>query len=143
MYPKSIQSEMTIFNIYENFDGLLEFQKTSIRGVFWQGNYGANLTAKGVNTTDRIAVFILKDIEIPNREYLPSYDFLRLPKEQKSLYWTISKGDKLINKIISEEDIKVNELEKKLGLDNVFTVTNYMFNDFGSKRMRHFKIIGR
>jgi len=143
MFPRTIQSDMTIYNAYEDSEGLQQLLSTVIKGVFFQSGHGAHLAEKGVVTTDKVSVVIPKNTEIEGKSYIPSLEFMRLSDEDKLNHWTISNGDKFVNQEITEQILKAKELEKKYGYNNVFTVTEFGFNDFGSESLRHFKIMGR
>lgn len=134
---------MTVYNAYEDSEGIWHFQPTVIHGVFWRNNYREKQAAKGLETTDRVSVMILKETTVEGRRYASPLEFARLPMAEKESYWTLAKEDRFVNQAVTTPISKTSELEKKFGYDNVCMITNVIDNDFGSPRMRHFKVIGK
>ncbi|GHU55341.1 hypothetical protein AGMMS49975_17000 [Clostridia bacterium] len=141
--PPQIQSDMTIFNIYYDGNGTPILQPTVIREVFWQSDYAAHMRDKGVVTADKVSVIIPRGTNAQGRTYISAEGFMSLPNDQKASYWTLSKSDKIINRIVTLLVLKITDLEKLYGRDNVLTVTDIRLNLFGSLSMQHYKVIGK
>lgn len=143
MFPLEIQSDITIFNAYEDATEILKHEPTIIKGVFWDGAYSVNLRSKGITTNDRVSIMILFETKAENKEYITPFEFYKLSALEKVNYWTIAKEDLIINQIVNETIDSKKDLIKRYGTDNVFTVTDISINNYGSPNMKHFKIIAK
>ncbi|MCL2563145.1 MAG: hypothetical protein FWE08_03825 [Oscillospiraceae bacterium] len=66
-----------------------------------------------------------------------------MPKEQRERHWTLSKNDKLVRGAVMDVFDRATAIEQAFGTDRVITVTEVSWNDFGSKKMRHWFVVGR
>lgn len=136
--PAQVQKLLTLYPI--NSRDSAASAPILFEGPSWQGNYGMSLRDKGVNTDDRVRVIIpLTQYSNDGRSFVKARDF----DPSSSSQFTVKRGDRILNFFSTERYAKATDIEKALGLDEVFTVTEVTVNDFGSPHMQHIVIIAR
>lgn len=129
MFPHTV----TVYNKY--LDGTAEkWQRTVLKGVFWDSSKGATVRKTGVSSADGLMLIIPMTI--------PGY---KKPKEWAALAdktgsWTLQNGDTVILGDISYEVVKSSkELQQ---FDDVLTISNVDTRNYGGG-MSHFEVSGR
>lgn len=124
---------ITVYNKY--LDGTTEkWQRTVLRGVFWDSSKGAVVRKTGVSSADGLMLIIPMAI--------PGY---KKPKEwadlaDKSGSWTLQSGDIVI---LGEIDYEVVRSSKELlGHDDVLTISNVDTRNYGGG-MSHWEVSGK
>ena len=145
MLPKRIQSTMTVFNIVINELAVPVIQASILEGVFWTSSYGVNISMQNrresaVMTDDKVLVIIPM---AEDRKFSESHTFLKLAATERKKYWTLTKGDRIVNQAVTEIFERIADIEKTFGPNNVFTITNVADNRFGAKRQHHFAVSGK
>lgn len=126
---------MTIYNKYFSVDrGEYIWERYGIAEVFWDSTRNV-LFDKGFTSSDSCTVHVPFYSNYMN-SFVDSITFQSNPNGN----WTIQIGDIIVKGLITDEITKQSDLESKY--ENVFNVTSYTINDFGSSNMRHFKIVG-
>ena len=143
MFNPDIQSDMSLYNLVQTPDGLVGLNPKHLKGIFWNASYQAMLAQKGITTNDRALVFIPASIVVEGRIYTDPEHYLAMDEASREGFWTLQKGDIIINQLVMQTITKTSELTQKYGKDNVFTVTNIAKNFFGQKVMHHFEVIAR
>lgn len=141
MFNKSIQSDMTILNLYEDDKGFLVYKPTVLRGVFWRVTFADKLNTKGLAVKDNLTIIIPKSINAEGKKYIPSSQYLLLDDNAKNDFWTISKEDKLVKGELWDT-LDNSDLILMQARYEVFTVEEYKFNDFGNEELKHYVIKG-
>ncbi|QIB68263.1 hypothetical protein Ami103574_02565 [Aminipila butyrica] len=129
MFPHTV----TIYNKYK--DGSTEkWQRTVLRGVFWDSSKGAITRKTGVSSADGLMMIVPMS--------LPGY---KKPKEwadleDKAGAWTLQGGDIAILGDISYEVVRSSK--ELLGYDDVLTITTVDTRNYGGD-MAHFEVSGK
>ncbi|HWQ76558.1 MAG TPA: DUF6751 family protein [Syntrophomonas sp.] len=130
MFPHTV----TVYNKY--LDGTTEkWQRTVLRGVFWDSSKGAVVRKTGVSSADGLMLLI--PMAIPG--YVKPKAWAALA--DKTGTWTLQSGDIVILGAIDYDVVKSSK-ELQQQYDDVMTVTNVDTRDYGSG-MRHWEVSGK
>lgn len=133
MMPHTI----TLFNYVGEVNGEATFNKTIIRGVMIDENFGARQSMQGLSADDTAALYIFdvnasaESEEGFEREYLSHAEWQE--NEAKSMYWTLCEKDYFV---MGETDVSVPYDIKS------FKINHYQRYDMGTRKMRHFEVYG-
>jgi hypothetical protein len=112
----------TVYNKYTDDKGLEKWQRTVLRGVFWDGVRGSNFRKTGIENADSVFILIPHKIKV-DKSYLSPKDWINAIDKNK--YWTLQLGDTIIKGNITYEVIKsskgleqFNECYKITKVDN-------------------------
>lgn len=131
-------TSFTIYNKYVDENRLDAYSRTVIEEAFWDSKKAVNKLKSGLETADEINILVPFDY-ISDKEYIEPKEYKKL--EDKSLNFTFNEGDKVVKGIISFEIVGTpKELEKAF---EVYEITSVDPKDFGSYKMRHWKLGGR
>lgn len=126
-------SSMTIYN--KRFTaGEYFWQRYVVPEVFWDSTI-SSLIDKGLMRDDSCIIYVPF-----NSNYMSSFVDSITFQNNYAGNWTVKTGDIVVKGIIIDEITKQSDLESKY--ENVFNITGYTINDFGSANMRHIKIVG-
>ncbi len=114
----------TIYN--KHIDGKEEkWQRTILKGVFWDGVRGSNFRKTGLENADSVFILIPYKIKA-DRQFLPPNEWLNT--EDKTQYWTLHPGDTIIKGDIDYEVLKSSkELEQFGECYKITKVDNKVF----------------
>ncbi len=130
MFPHTV----TVYNKY--LDGKTEkWQRTVLRGVFWDSSKGAVVRKTGVSSADGLMLMI--PMSIPG--YTKPKEWAAL--EDKAGSWTLQSGDTVILGEIDYEVVKSSsELARQF--DDVLVISNVDTRNYGGG-MSHFEVSGK
>lgn len=129
---------MTIWNLTTNSEGLPVVGKPAIlQGIYWSSSYEAKISG------DRTLVIIPMSLKIDGRAYIEAAEYALIPDEERNNYWTLAKGDRIINRATEMEFSRIGDIEKAFGFDKILTVNSISVNNFGSEQLQTFVISGR
>lgn len=129
MFPHTV----TIYNKHTE-NKVEKWQRTVLRGVFWDSSKGAITRNTGVSSVDGLMMIVPMSI--------PGY---KKPKEWADLEgkagaWTLQGGDIAILGDISYEVVRSSK--EILGYDDVLTITTVDTRGYGGD-MAHFEVTGK
>ena len=132
MFPHTV----TIYNKYK--DGTVEkWQRTVIRGVFWNSSKGAVIRKTGVASADGVQLIIPFAAD-KNKAYVKPQEFAQL--SDKSGHWTLQSKDLVIMGDINYDVIKSSsELAQ---FDDMIVISNVDTRDF-SGNLAHWEVSGK
>lgn len=132
-------ADITIYNKYFDKDTRLDkYQRTVLRGVFWNCVKAYNRLQSGMQDADAVTIYIPFGIKA-DREYIEPKEFEKL--EDKSGYFTLAEGDRVVKDVIDFEiEGKLSDLDREY---EAFTITSVDTKDFGSPHLRHWQVGGR
>lgn len=128
---------ITIYNKYTE-GGAERWQRTALKGVYWNANKGAVLRKAGAAPTDSATIIIPRNIAA-GRGYLRPMEWEG--RADKRGAWTLQAGDTVVKGCVSV-DIQRSIAKELSGLDDVLTITNVDNNDFGGD-MAHWEVSGK
>lgn len=133
MFPHTV----TLYNKYK--DGTAEkWQRTVLRGVFWNSSRGATIRKTGSASADGLQLIIPFNVDT-ERTYLRPLEFASAV--DKSGYWTLQRKDTVILGEIENEVLSsASQLEKMY--DDVLLINNVDTKDFGGD-MAHWEVTGK
>lgn len=133
------QDYCTIYNHYTDPQTKLDqYQRTVLRGVFWDSAKGANIRKSGMESADSVTLIIPKRVRATG-QYMKPKEWQRLA--DKTGYWTLQPGDRIVKGIVETEIEKVSsELDKQY--DDVLTITNVDEKQYGGN-MAHWEVGGK
>ncbi len=144
MLPNQVRSAVTIYNLSTDSKNLPVISAPVILdGVYQNNSYGLRLKAEAVQSDDKVLLIIPLSISVSGRDYIDAFLYTRLPDAERSNYWTLAKGDKIINKAVEQEFNRATDIEKAFGFDNVYTISEVVTNNFGSPSLQHYMVTGR
>lgn len=128
---------ITLYNYFTDAEtGYDTCQRVQIDGASTFVQTQVNVSKEGLASAS------VYTVRIPEMSVSPLYvtprQFLELP--DKSGYFTLSKGDKIVLGLAEEETATPAYLESKYGNDQVMTITGV--TDNRDKREPHWKVIG-
>lgn len=124
---------VTIFNKHE-VNGTEKWQRTVLKGVYWNSCKGTIIRKTGVASADSAVIIIPKSINC-NRKYIPPKQWRGV--SDKSAFWTLQSGDTIIKGDIKQEVIKSSaELQS---FDDCLIITTVDSKDFGGN-MAHWEV---
>ena len=125
---------VTLYNKYM-VDGAEKWQRTVLRGVYWNAIKGAVLRKTGTASADSVMVVIPR--------VLPGYMKPKVWEAdgEKSRSWTLRAGDTLVKGEV-DADVTRSLTKELAALDDVLTITTVDDMDFGG-HMGHFEVSGR
>lgn len=107
-------ADITIYNKwYDSVNDIDKYQRTVIKGVNWQSKRNGTVSDKGLLLADSTLIFIDK---LDN--YVSPKKFLKLSPREKSNYFTLAPGDKIVKgevtfEITGIKPFRVADLENK------------------------------
>lgn len=107
-------SDITIYNKwYDSVNDIDKYQRTVIKGINWQSKRNGTVSDKGLLLADSTLIFIDK---LDN--YVSPKRFLKLSNREKSNYFTLAPGDKIVKgevefEITGIKPFRVADLENK------------------------------
>ena len=133
MFPHTI----TVYNIYRNANGVEQFQRTVLRGVYWNAIKGATMRKTGIQSADGFVVIIPKGAE-SSRSYVGPVAFSGLA--DKSEFYTLQNGDYLVK---GDTGYDIQKSPKELSrFDDVCRATAVDAKLFGSG-LDHWEVTGK
>ena len=138
-------SDLTIYNISYNKDTkVMEYNRTYLYGVNWQGENKISVGDKGLNSADSVSVLIPFDVSVENnKKYVRPNIYKSLSEVERKSHYTFSNKDIIVKGIIDFNltGVKPNNLEYLKNLyDDVLTVISVITCDIGSPYMRHWEV---
>ena len=144
-YPSWWDTTVTLFNKYEDpTTQLVSWYKTTIEGCFWSNLHDRVKIGKTILEADGIICRIRKDAR-----YLDIEDWLILPSDLKSNYFTLRQQDILIKGDIADE---INEyqsgsrsteiLAKYKQFQQCLEIAQFMDNTGGGRGNEHYYVKG-
>lgn len=132
MFPHTV----TVYNKYK--DGKTEkWQRTVLRGVYWNAIKGAVTRKTGVSSADSLMLMIPRNAR-SDRAYKPSSEWAVL--SDKAGFWTLQNGDTVVKgELVYEVESSTKELE---AFDNVRLITSIDYHDVGGN-MAHWEVGGK
>lgn len=127
---------ITLYNKYSD-NGIEKWQRTVIKGVFWNAIKGAVTRRTGVSSADSLQLFIPFSAKV-SRIYKPPKAWQALA--DKSGFWTIKSEDTVVKGEINTEVVKSSSELK--AFDDCLTVTSVDVKDVGNT-MSHFEVSGK
>lgn len=128
--------DITIYN--KIFDVELRrdvYQRTILKGVFWDETGAINRIASGSQDIDEVTIVIPFTVE-GDREYLSPDEFDR--ETDKSLYYTLQPQDRVIKGQHDYEIVeRVSELDSLFDAHIILSVDK---KDFGTSMLRHWEV---
>ncbi len=132
MFPHTV----TVYNKYK--EGTAEkWQRTVLRGVFWNAIKGATMRRTGVASADGLQLIIPFSV-LAGRAYKPPKAWAAL--EDKDSCWTLQSGDVVVRGEIAREVVKSSS--ELMALDDVLTITSVDTKDFGGS-LAHWEVSAR
>lgn len=129
---------ITVYNKYRGEDGFEQWQRSVVKGVFWNAIKGAVIRRTGISTADSVQIIIPCAVRVDSRTYKEPKAWEQLP--DKMGHWTLKPGDTVIKGSIDYEIVKSSkELQ---GYDDVLNITSVDFKDFSSD-MAHWEVSGK
>lgn len=105
IYPEWWNTTITIYNKYTDPQTeIVKWYKSVIHGVFWKYIGDKIAIGKTVLETNNIICRIRKD-----DRFLEQYQWLQIPNDKMSEYFTIGKGDIIVKGEVNDE---INEYQK-------------------------------
>lgn len=131
-----VNADITIYNRYFDVETRLDkYQRTVLRGVFWDHKEAVNTIKSGLESADKIFIAIPFSVDT-TKEYIKSKGFEKL--ENKTNYYTLQEGDRVVKGVIDFEiNGKVSDLDKEY---EAYTITSVDTKDFGSPHLRHWEV---
>lgn len=129
MFPHTV----TVYNKYTDA-GTEKWQRTVLRGVFWDSSKGRVNRKTGVSSADGLMLIIPMTV----KGYRKQKAWAALPDKSDS--WTLQSGDIVI---LGAEDYEVLKSSKELQqFNDVLTITNVDTRDYGGG-MSHWEVTGK
>lgn len=134
---RNADKTITLYNYFTEFEtGYDTSRRTVVNGASAFVQTQVNVSKEG------LAAASVYTIRIPEKsvaeKYVTPKQYLELP--DKSGYFTLSKGDKIVLGLAEEETATAAYLESKYGNDQVMTVTGV--TDNRDKQEPHWKVVG-
>lgn len=134
---RNADKAITLYNYYtDTATGYDTSRRTVINGVSTFVQTQVNVSKEG------LAAASVYTVRIPEKsvseKYVTPKQYLEL--SDKSGYFTLSKGDKIVLGLAEEETATAAYLESKYGNDQVMTITGV--TDNRDKREPHWKVVG-
>lgn len=129
MFPHTV----TVYNKYLD-SGIEKWQRTVLKGVFWDSSKGAVVRKTGVTSADGLRLIIPMTV----KGYMKPKEWAALP--DKTGFWTLQSGDTVILGDIAREVVKSSkELQQ---FDDVMVISNVDTRKYGSD-MDHWEVTGK
>ena len=140
---KECTQSITIYNSYT--DPTTKYKRylpTVITGVSWFGEVQVSIGAAGLLSADMYTLRIPVDADFSNKTYLTPKDFLNIPNDRMSLYWTLTDGDIIVKGSVTDtgDDAKPAKLEAKY--NDVITIVSVTDNR-SRPNAKHWKVVGK
>lgn len=131
-------ADCTVYNAYKQ-DGKTKYQRTVLKGVFWDNSYLSKTIQGGNSLLDETLIFIPFTVDA-SRSFVQQKEFAR----DHNRGWTLqaNKLDRIVKGVIDleiedSEDIKTLLKE----YDDVCTIQKVGTKDYGSANMRHWEVV--
>jgi len=131
-------ADMTIYNVTVAKDGV-EYQRTSLYGVSWQGVIKSIVSKEGLVSADVTKVFIPFDITV-DKAYK---DPVAYQSADKDKIFTLAKGDLIVRGVVDDEIHSPTDLQVLKAAHEVLTVTGVATHDNGGPKVRHWELEAR
>lgn len=132
MFPHTV----TVLNKVQSDDGVV-YLPTVLNGVLYVTSRSSSRTTTGSDNKDDIKCTIPFKVGV-DKQFISRLYYNKLPDDEKSKYWTLSKEDIIIKGIITESQISLkminNTYDEKMVVSFVDTL------DFGG--LRHWQVGG-
>lgn len=133
-------ADMTLYNQIPGPDGPT-WQRTQIKGVFWEDGKKVNVGETGLVSADLTVVFI----PFSNTAgYLKPVEFRRA--KDRTEHFTLDNGDIVVRGLTDFEltsEKGANEKALRQQYDDVMTIVSVEKNDFGSPEMQHWEVTAK
>ena len=130
---------VTIYNMIKDVG-----YRTVIKGVHLEPNTGVALEGTGMKENDTMLLII--PVDAPNKKYVDWKTFKGLSENERSNYFTLKAGDKIVEGELDFEitNVSPNTLAN-LERNNVncFTMSNYALKKMTGSKLNHFEVTGR
>lgn len=145
-YPNWWNETITIYNKYTDpVSKLITWYRHVVVGAFWK-DIGEKIDVGNVVIeTNTIICRIRKD-----EEFLPKYEWINLPNDEMSNYFTLSRGDIIIRGRVEDEvdeytkGYKSTELVNKYkDLQGCMTIDKVAINVDGGRGNEHYLVKGK
>lgn len=137
---------ITVYNKYTDpVSNLITWHRHVVTGAFWK-NTGNEITIdKIVIDTDTIICRMRKD-----EQFLPKYEWVKLPNDQMDEYYTLGRGDILIRGEVDDEiseytnGYKSSDILKKYkDLQGCLLIKEVTINTDGGRGNEHYLVKGK
>ncbi len=134
MFPHTV----TVYNKYLDA-GTEKWQRTVLKGVFWDSSKGATVRKTGVSSADGLMLLIPMGVTVPSgRQYTRPKEWAVLT--DKTGYWTLQSGDTVILGEIGYEVVKSSK--ELLAYDDVLNISNVDTRSYGGNQS-HWEVSGK
>lgn len=132
--------DVTLYNKYIDPDNRTDkYQRTEIRGVFWENRKAANVIKSGLLAADQASIYISFAV---GTNHLDPVEWQAL--EDKTGKWTLQVGDYIVKGIVTDEVSSTFTITKlKAKYDDVLAISSIDTQDYGSASMRHWQLGGK
>lgn len=126
----------TVFNIVYNKEKRAdEYVITHLYGVHWENVKAVNAVKSGLTSADSVNIYVPFSVKSEKSYVLPKA-FAESPEG----HFTFVPGDKIVKGIV---DYSGNIAKIVNSFDDAVTITSVDTFDYGSNKMRHYKISGK
>lgn len=139
-------ADMTIYNRCVT-SGVETYQRTQIKGVFWENRKAANVLRAGSLAADSASIYISLT---KGGDYLPPKAWQKLAN--KAGKWTLQIGDYIVRGLVTDEihEARIGPIppaesafqitDLKAAHDDVLEIKSVDLVDYGSPNMHHWQI---
>lgn len=145
-YPSWWNETITVYNKYKDpVSNLITWHRHIVNGAFWKDVGNKVTIGDTVIETDAIICRIRKD-----DEFLPNYEWIKLPNDEMDEYYTLGKGDIIIRAEVEDEvdeytnGHKASDLIRKYkDLQGCMTIDKVTINIEGGRGNEHYLVQGK
>lgn len=136
-----INSDITLYySFYNRETKVNEYKKVYLQGVNLQINQVVSVGDKGLNSADKVTVFIPFDVDSEGKEYIKPIAYKGLDNSLKDRYFTFKAGDKIVEGFCDLEPTSINIKDLEKLYDDVYSIISVATNDYGSPSMHHWEV---
>ena len=139
---------MTVYNYYRDPDTEKEvWNRSIVKGVQWRHNKKEITAVDGVQSENKVeSITVDFGRKYGNKPYLPPHEYVKLPDEERSGYWTLDakQGKDIIVLGESYHEISRAYRTSELFKDFQYAVTVTSVSDNRNRpRLKNIKAVGR
>lgn len=127
-------------SFYNKETDCMEYKKVYLRGVNIQTEQVVAISDKGLNSADKVSIFVPFDVDSDGIKYVKPVEYKRLNSSIKNNYFTFNPGDKLVKGLCDLNIDRTNIRDLENLYDDVYSIISIATNNFGSPCMHHWEV---